>query len=77
MSELERALHLAIDQLQSLRVENRVLAARVETMELMAGFLFAKPPERTGGAMAEDAVWLLHKELDKLMPRPASEQYND
>lgn len=65
MTEADRAMHLAIDQLRSLRTENAILRAKVETLDLLAMFLFARTPEASGHGMSEDAVWLLQKVLDK------------
>lgn len=66
MTDQERAMHLAIDQLRELRRSNEVLNARVETMEMMHNFLFAAPARGAGIGMGEDAAWLLQRELDRI-----------
>lgn len=65
MIETKRAMGMAIDQIRRLRQHNEVLQAKVDTMELLAGFLHAQVPSLRGG-MEEDAAWLLQRELEKI-----------
>jgi hypothetical protein len=69
MTDQERAMRMAIDQLRELRRANEILAARVDTMDLMATFVLARPPERRAQGMGEDAAWLLERELDRMRPK--------
>jgi hypothetical protein len=66
MTDQERAMLLAIDQLREARRRNEILTARVDTMELMSHFLFAMPPRGGSVGAGEDAAWLLQRELDKM-----------
>lgn len=66
MIEMKRAMGMAVEQIRRLRHENEVLRAKVETMELLAGFLHAQMPSLRGGGMEEDAAWLLQRELEKM-----------
>jgi hypothetical protein len=69
MTDEERAMRMAIDQLRELRRENEVLRARVETMDLLGAFVLAIPPQRGLQGMGEDAAWLLQRELDRMAPK--------
>lgn len=62
---IKRAMAMAIDQLNDLRRHNEILRAKVDTMELLAGFLHAQQPCLSQG-MTEDAAWLLQRELDAM-----------
>jgi hypothetical protein len=69
MTDQERAMRMAIDQLRELRHANEVLRARVETMDLLGAFVLAIPPQQRGQGMGEDAAWLLQRELDRMQPK--------
>jgi hypothetical protein len=65
-------LNDARDEIISLRRENEILRAKVDTMELLAGFLHAQLPVRNIG-MTEDVAWKLQKEIDKINAKEASD----
>ena len=65
-SELEQLLRLAKDEITSLRRENELLLARVETMELCALLLRASPREQIQ-TLGEDVAWLLDRKLKSLL----------
>jgi hypothetical protein len=67
MDDQERAMRMALEQLQTLRRRNEILEAKVEVMNLFAVTLHSTPAYPTQG-MGEDAAWLLQKELDKIKP---------
>lgn len=54
----------AIREIRSLRRENELLRARVETMELFAVVLNTKPSYREHGASI-DVAWKLEQEIEK------------
>lgn len=62
----------AREEIVSLRRRNEILSAKVETMELLAGFLHAQVTSRAVG-MAEDVAWKLQKEIDKLNAKDAGD----
>lgn len=65
----DRLKHLALTaavELRQLRKERDLLAARVETLDLLAAFLFAKPPQQSGVGMGEDVAWAIDRELERL-----------
>lgn len=64
-SEAEHAMEHAIDEINTLRRQNEVLRAKVETMDLFGAMLFSRPPESRNG-MAEDVAWKLRRALDNL-----------
>lgn len=64
-SEAEHAMEHAIDEINTLRRQNEVLRAKVETMDLFGAMLFAKPVEERHG-MAEDVAWKLRRALDNM-----------
>ena len=64
-------LNDARNETLSLRRENEILRAKVDTMELLAGFLHAQLPVRNIG-MTQDVAWMLQKEIDKLNAKEAS-----
>lgn len=66
MSNTKRAMAMAIAEIRALRMENQILRAKVDTMELLGAFLHADPPRRGGGLMSEDAAQLLQRELDNM-----------
>ena len=65
MTELERALRMARDEITRLRRENEILHAKVEVMDLFACVLHTTPARNSQG-MAEDAAWLLGKQIDAI-----------
>lgn len=74
MTDRERAMRLAVDQLRELRHANEILRARVETMDLLGCFVLAQPPQRGSQGMGEDAAWLLQRELDVMQKIAAEEK---
>ncbi len=71
MTDQERAMRMAIDQLREIRHANEILRARVETMDLLGVFVLATPPQRGSQGMGEDAAWLLQRELDQMEKQKA------
>lgn len=73
---LKNLLLRAEGEIRDLRRQNEVLAAKVNTMELLGALLFASP-ERPGGLLGEDVAWQLHRaaeEFDKASPEPPVER---
>lgn len=66
MTDIEHLLRQAAEEINSLRRHNELLAARVETVELLASFLHARPPEQRGVAMGEDVAWKMLREADAM-----------
>jgi hypothetical protein len=61
----------AAEEIRRLRQNNEVLSARVETMNLLAGFLYGNPGFPGGGQVAtEDVVYKLRKAADELETPP-------
>lgn len=65
MTDLERALQMAVDEIAQLRRRNEVLAAKVEMIDLFACVLHTSVAARSSGA-SEDVAWLLRREIDRL-----------
>ena len=66
MSDLVRAENLlreAASEIAMLRRSNEILAARVETMDLLGAFLRAQMPHGGGGVMSPDVVWSINQFL--------------
>lgn len=55
----------AREEIISLRRTNEILSAKVQTMELLADFLYAKPAQHTTSE-AVDVVWELTKRIDEI-----------
>lgn len=55
----------AKEEITSLRHRNEILSAKVETMELLGGFLYAQLPSRNVG-MSEDVAWKLMLEIQRM-----------
>lgn len=64
-SEAENAMLAAIEEINSLRRQNEVLRAKVDTMNLFDAMLFARPAEVTNGA-AEDVAWELRRAINNM-----------
>ena len=62
MTEAERAMRMAADEIRSLRRRNEVLSAKVEMIDLFA-LVFTTRPAYPSQGMGEDAVWLLEKAI--------------
>ena len=73
VTDVERLLREGADEIRSLRRQNEILAAKVETVELMAVFLHARPPEHRGIGMSEDVAWKMTREADKLAQEASRE----
>lgn len=71
MMSMIELLFEAKEEVVTLRRQNELLRARVDTMDLLAGFLHAQIPSRSVG-MAEDVAWKLQKEIDSLKANEAS-----
>ncbi len=56
----------AINTILDLRRENALLRARVDTVDLMAKFLFAQPARGGGECVTQDVVYSLSKRIDEL-----------
>lgn len=65
MTDLERALQMAVDEIGQLRRRNEILAAKVEMIDLFACVLHTSPAGRSSGA-SEDVAWLLRREIERL-----------
>ncbi len=63
--ELQSDLNEAIHEIQSLRRRNEILSAKVDTMELMATFLFTRPVENPQECSL-DIAYALGKHIEKL-----------
>lgn len=53
-------------EIRQLRHENEILRAKVETMDLMAAMLFARPATGNGGTVSLDVVVELENRSDAL-----------
>lgn len=62
--ETKQVLAQAASKVRELRGRNQVLQAKVDTMDLLAAFLFAKPIEQSGGA-EEDIAWRIDQLIRK------------
>ena len=62
---MKQLLLEAKEEILSLHRRNELLSAKVETMELLAGFLHAQVPSRNVG-MSEDVAWKLMLEIQKI-----------
>lgn len=65
MTDLEDTLRRGANEIHRLRHQNEILSAKVETMELLAGFLQATLPSRPMGA-SPDIAWAMLRAADTL-----------
>lgn len=66
MTDTEHLLRQGAEEIQSLRRQNEILAAKVETVELLATFLHARLPEHRGVSMGEDVAWKMLRQADEI-----------
>lgn len=62
-SDVRHALHLAKDELRSLRQRLLIAETIVNTFNACCNMVAARPPEGQGEAMGEDPLWLIDKLL--------------
>ena len=60
--ETKQCLAQAMYKVRDLRRQNEILGAKVQTMDTLAAFLFAQPPNHSMGA-EEDIAWRIEKLL--------------
>jgi len=64
MTHEQELLKRAVAEIRGLRIENRVLAARLDMFDKMIS-LFQSEPPRHGGMMAPDLTWEIDKCIEK------------
>jgi len=65
LNELREAAH----EIRRLRHDNDLLAARVQTMELLGQFLHAQLPRQSEGAVL-DIAWALDRRAQRIEDKP-------
>lgn len=66
--DTQKLFQSALDEIGALRRQNELLAAKVETMDLL-GCLLNSSPARTGGGMAPDVAYALRIKIEELKGR--------
>jgi hypothetical protein len=64
VSDAQRAMRMAVEEIRSLRRRNEILEAKVEVMNLFGVVFHTQPTYPTQG-MGEDAAWLLEREIER------------
>ena len=72
MTDTEHLLRQGAEEIQSLRRQNEILAAKVETVELLATFLHARPAEHRGIGMSEDVAWKMLRQANEIAAKDAA-----
>lgn len=61
--ETKTCLMQAASKVRELRRHNEILQAKVDTMELLAGFVYARVPEPRSMGAEEDIAWRIDRLL--------------
>lgn len=62
----------AKQEIVALRRRNEILAAKVETMDMMTFVLRSSPPPQQSIGMGEDVAWLIDRELQAIEAKEAT-----